>query len=189
MMTRVTPVYRPSDYPGEVDAETRSALASLFTFLAPSSPDPEIDKHHTGMAIAAQNPGLALNMAKLSSFIALQTDWAQRPDLLELAVQAVHFHFRCSYAFEARLSRAEPSGLGLARLAAIPYWRTSSLFDAEQSLILEYVEAVVAGEVADGLFEPIRETYGERGAVELTALIGCFSMWAMLINATVRSAG
>ena len=188
-MARVKPVFRPADHPGTANAETREALAELFAFLAPNASEPEIDKAHSGMAIAAQNPRLALHLARLTTFIALQTSWSRRPELVELAVQAVNLHFRSAFSFEARLPRAESSGLGLNRLAAIPYWRTSRLFDAEQSLVLEYVEAVVSGEVPESLFAAIRDTYGEPAVVELTTLIGCFSMWAMLINATAPELG
>lgn len=182
-MARVKPVFRPGDFPGEIDEETQAALGELFAFVAPGMADPEIDKSHAGLAIAAHNPGLALNLARLTTFLALQTSWSKRPELLELAVQAVNLHHRSSFSFEARLARAETCGLGLQRLAAIPYWRTSSLFDAEQTLVLEYVDAVIAGDVPEELFASVRETYGEQGAVELTTIIGCFSMWAMLINA------
>ncbi|MEO6091929.1 MAG: hypothetical protein ABIT04_08015 [Novosphingobium sp.] len=188
-MARVKPVFRAADHPGAAGADTRDALTELFAFLAPGAAEPEIDKTHSGMAIAAQNPRLALHLARLTSFIALQTSWSRRPELIELTVQAVNLHFRSAFSFEARLPRAESTGLGLDRLAAIPYWRTSSLFDAEQSLILEYVASVVAGEVPENLFAAIRDTYGEPAAVELTTLIGCFSMWAMLINATAPDLG
>ncbi|MDG2005418.1 MAG: hypothetical protein P8J20_19010, partial [Novosphingobium sp.] len=99
--------------------------------------------------------------------------------------QAVNLHFKSSFSFETRLANAEATGIGMERLAALPYWRTSSLFDEEQRLVLEYVDAVVTGEVPDALFDTVKARYGEKGTVEFTALIGTFSLWAMLINATL----
>ena len=188
-MARVTPVFRPADYPGTIDDPTRDALAELFAHLAPGAADPAIDKPHSGMAIAAQNPGMALRLSKLTSYLALETDLAGRRDVLELAIQAVNFHYRSSFSFEARLPRAESSGLGLARLAAIPYWRTSSLFDADHQLVLEYVAVVVTGAVPEDLVARVKARFGEKQTVELTTLIGCFAMWAMLINATAPELG
>ena len=182
-MSRVTPVYKPSDYPGNPDEQTRQDLAELFGFLFPGVAEPEIDGPHTGMAIAAQNPKLALNLARLTNVVALDLAWCQRRDLLELAIQAVNLHFKCDFSFAARIPRADASGLGIERLAALPYWRTSALFDEEQRLVAEYVEAVVSGDVPDALFARVVERWGEKGAVEFTAVIGTFSAWAMLINA------
>ena len=111
--------------------------------------------------------------------------WTERRDLTELSVQAVNLYFKSAFSFETRMANAEASGIGMERLAALPYWRTSSLFDEEQRLVLEYVNAVVTGDVPDELFGKVRDCYGEKGTVEFTALIGTFSLWAMLINATL----
>lgn len=182
-MSRVTPVYKPSDYPGNPDEQTRQDLAELFTFLFPGVAEPEIDRPHTGMAVAAQNPKLALHIARLTNFVALELSWCQRRDLLELAIQALNLHFKCDFSFVARMPRAEATGLGMERLAALPFWRSSSLFDDEQRLVVEYVEAVVSGDVPEELFARVVERWGEKGAVEFTAVIGTFSAWAMLLNA------
>jgi len=182
-MSRVKPVFRPSDYPGNPDEQTRRDLAELFDFLVPGAADPEIDKPHTGMAIAAHNPRFALNLAKLTNHVALGLGWSQRKDLLELAVQAVNLHFKCDFSFVTRLPKADATGIGMERIAALPFWRNSNLFDEEQRLVLEYVEAVVSGDVPDALFAKVAGQWGETGAVELTSVIATFSAWAMLINA------
>jgi alkylhydroperoxidase family enzyme len=181
-MSRVTPVFKPSDYPGNPDEQTRQDLAELFDFLAPGTAEPEIDKAHTGTAIAALNPRFALNLAKMTGHVALGLGWSQRKDLLELAIQAVHLHFKCDFSFAARLPKAEASGLGMERLAALPFWRTSSLFDDEQRLTVEYVEAVASGEVPDTLLARVKARWGEIGAMEFAAVVATFSAWSMLIN-------
>lgn len=182
-MSRIKPVFRPSDYPGTPDEQTRADLAAFFDHVAPGAADPEIDKGHTGMAIAAHNPRFALNFARLTRSVVLDLGWSKRADLFELAVQAVNLHFKSDFSFASRLGKAESSGLGLERLAALPYWRTSSLFDEEQRLVVEYVEAVVSGDVPDDVFDRVVARWGESGAVEFTAVVSTFSAWAMLINA------
>ena len=184
-MARVRPVFTPADCPGNADAATREGLAEFFEQLFPGNPDPRINEGHTGLALAAHSPRFAGSLSRLTRSAVLEMKWSERRDLAELAVQAVNLHFRSSFSFETRMANAEATGLGMDRLAALPYWRTSSLFDEEQRLVLEYVEAVVTGEVADALFERVRSRYGEQGTVELTALVGTFSLWAMLINATL----
>lgn len=180
-MSRIKPVYKPSDHPNQ-DEQTREDLAELFGFLAPGVAEPEIDKGHTGTAIAAHSPKFALNLSKLTAHVALGLGWSQRKDLFELAVQAVHLHFKCDFSFAARIPKAEPTGLGMDRLAALPFWRTSSLFDEEQRLVVEYVEAVASGDVSDDVLARVKARWGETGAIELAAVIAAFSAWAMLIN-------
>ena len=106
---------------------------------------------------------------------------AQR-DLMELAIQAVNLHFKCEFSFETRMPYAASTGIGMERLAALPLWRTSALFDDEQRLVIEYANAVVTGDVPEELSQRAVAHFGERGTVEMTAVIGTFSLWAMLIN-------
>ncbi|MCB2079824.1 MAG: hypothetical protein KDE55_19280 [Novosphingobium sp.] len=187
-MSRITPVFRPTDYPGTPDDETRADVAALFEAAFAGADDPAFDKAHTGMAIAAQSPKFALKLSELTRCAALDMKWCSaHRDLMELAIQAVNQHFGCVFSFEARLPYAESTGIGMDRLAALPMWRDSSLFDEEQKLVLEYVNAVVTGKVPADVSERVIARYGERGAVEISALVGTFSLWAMLINTAAPS--
>lgn len=183
-MSRVTAVYRPSDYPGTPDEQTRADLAELFGHMFPGVENPEIDKPHSGVAIAALNPGLALQLSKLSGYAALKLGWSQRADLREIAIQTVNLHFKSDFSARSRFRAWEAVGLSMEQLAALPYWQTTDLFDDEQRLVVEYALAVVGGNVPEELFARIVARYGEKGAVECTAVIGIWSMWAMLLNAT-----
>ena len=181
-MSSIKPVFRPSDYPGEPDEQTRQDLGDLFEALFPGVAEPEIDGPHTGMAIAAHSPKFALNLSKLTGCVALSLPWCERRDLMELAIQAVNLHFKCEFSFETRMPYAASTGIGMERLAALPLWRTSALFDDEQRLVIEYANAVVTGDVPEELSQRAVAHFGERGTVEMTAVIGTFSLWAMLIN-------
>lgn len=181
-MSRIKPVFRPSDYPGTPDDQTRQDLGELFDALFPGVEDPEIDGPHTGMAIAAHSPKFALNLSRLTGCVVLSLPWCERRDLMELVIQSVNLHFKCDFSFETRLPYAETTGIGKERIAALPLWRTSSLFDEEQRLVIEYANAVVTGEVSDELTSRAVARFGERGTIEMSAVIGTFSLWAMLIN-------
>lgn len=183
-MARVTPVYRPGDYPGAPDEKTRTDLAELFGHMFPGAENPEIDRAHAGLAIAALNPGLALHLSKLSGFAALQLDWSRRADLRELAIQTVNLHFKADFAARSRHRAWQAAGLSLEQLAALPFWETTDLLDEEQRLVVEYALAVARGDVPAPLFDRVKQRYGEKGAVECTAVIGLWAMWAMLLNAT-----
>ena len=181
---RVTGVFRPADYPGKPDAETQGEVAALFAQLFPGVADPVFDANHAGMAVATLSPKLALGLAGLSRQIALDLPWCARADLRELAVQAVNLHFHATYSFRARIAGAKAAGVSEAQLNALRDWRTSGLFDDEQKLVIEYALATVSGSVTDALFDKIKARYGERGAVELTAVAAFFAFWTMLLNAT-----
>ena len=180
---RVTLVNKPGDYPGTPDDATRRQLADLFAYLCPQMPDPEIDASHAGIAIAALNPNLALQFAKLSVLIAVELPWCQRRDLRELAIQTVNLHFKCDYSFQARMPGAVAAGIGIEQQKALPVWQNSTLFSDEQRLVIEYTNSVVRGQVPGEIFARSVECYGEKGAVELTSLVAFWSFWALFLNA------
>ena len=183
-MARVRAIHRPSDYPGTPDETTKRNLAELFDHLFPHATDPEIDKAHAGIAIAAHNPALALHLTKLSGFIAGELPWCQRRDLRELAMQTVNVYFDCEYSFQARMPNAQAAGISVELQNALRSWQTSTLFDEEQRLAIEYAYGVVAGEVSDDLFSRVVGKFGEKGAIEFTTVVAFWSFWALFLNAT-----
>ncbi len=180
-MDRVTPVFSPDDFPGDVDEGVRKDLGALFQYLFPEG---EKGEPHAGYAILAQSPALALGVARCADAVIYDTPWTQRSDLREIAIQTLNLHFQCDFSFHAHLPIAQRWGIGAEQQAAIPYWRTSPLFDDEQRLVIEYTFAVVSGPVPEELFQRVKDAFGERGAVECTVAIGWWSLWAMLLNAT-----
>lgn len=179
-MTRVKPIYKPSD----ANPSEHADVAALFQELFPGVPNPEIDSSHAGIAIAALNPKLALNAAQFSRFIVLEMPWCERPDLQELAILTLNLHFKCDYAEEVRRPRVRAAGISAALQDALPDWRGSPLFDEEQRLAIAYTSATISGAVTDALFAEVAERYGEKGAVEFTAAISWWSFWAMFLKAT-----
>ena len=182
-MPRVNPYRRPADFGPETNAEAARDAAALFAGLFPGAADPAFDDAHLGLAIAAQNPKLALNLARFTGFVAGELPFCQRRDLRELAIQAVNLHFGNGYSFRARAAGAAAAGISLELQEALPGWRDSPRFNAEQRLVLEYAEAVAAGAVPDKLFARVAAVFGEPGAVELTAVVALFAFWAMFLNA------
>lgn len=182
-MARVTPIRRAGQYPQGADADTRAGIDALFAGMFPGNPHGEIDRNHSGMAVAANSPRLAQMMGQMSRFVVLELGWSQRKALAELAIRTVNHCYRSRFCDEARLSAAKAAGLSDAQIAAVPDWR-SDLFNAEQKLVIEYTEAVLTGAVDDALFARMVAAFGEKDAVECTVAIGWWSMWAMLIEAT-----
>ncbi|WP_297489860.1 carboxymuconolactone decarboxylase family protein [Acidocella sp.] len=182
-MTRVTAVYKPADYPGTPEQAATAGVAELFGYLFPGKENPEIDAAHLGVAVTARNPMLALNLARMSGFVARDLGWCQDQKLHELAVQAVNQHFGCAYTLRARAARAASLGLGPDVLAAIPDGGASPVFSETERLVVTYARAVASGNVPAVLFAEVAARFGETGAVECTAAIAWWGMWAMIINA------
>jgi alkylhydroperoxidase family enzyme len=183
-MARVTRVSKPSDYPGVPDEATKQDLKDLFDRMFPGRADPEFDESHSGWAIMAQNPRLTLHMTALTTYIARDMPWCLRRDLRELMIQTVNLHFKCEYSFRARFPHAVTAGISSELQAAIPYWRTTGLFNEEQRLVIEYTFAAIAGDVSDELFSRVVKRYGEKETIEFTVAAAHWSSWAILLNAT-----
>ena len=181
MAARVKLVRRPGDHP---DAAERDAEAELFETLFAGKADPQIDDNHLALAALAQNPRLALKASQLSGFLLLETAWGRRAAVRELAMQVVNRRLGCDYGAATRVGPAKAAGLSEVQLAAIADWRASDLFDDEQRLVIEYAETAVAGPIPDEIFSRLVAHYGEQEAVECTAVIGLWSFWATIANAT-----
>lgn len=182
-MARVTAIRRAGQYPAGADSETRAGLDELFAAMFAGNPEGAIDRNHSGMAVAAQSPKLAGLMGQMSRFVVLELGWSQRKALSELAIRTVNHHYGSTFSNDARLGAAKAAGLTDAQIAAVPDWR-SDLFDEEQKLVIEYTQAVLRVSVCDMLFARFVASFGEKDAVECTAAIGWWAMWAMLIEAT-----
>jgi alkylhydroperoxidase family enzyme len=186
---RLTGIFKPSDYPGTPDETTQAGLATLFGTFFPGVEDPAFDDHHAGMAIAAHHPKFALELGMIGRTLILESGWGQRAVLRELAIAALNLHFKSDYSFQSRLPAVRRAGVPMELLAALPYWRTSPMFDAEQRLVIEYTMAVVTGDVPEDLFARVVAAFGEKETVEFTSIVGLWSMWAMLINAARPEVG
>jgi 4-carboxymuconolactone decarboxylase len=180
---RIKGIHSIADYPLGPDGQPAPEIVELFAFLFPGVENPKIDENHAGTAITAHNPKLAMLFAQLSRFMALDVEWSKRADLRELAFATLNLKLKSAYSFESRLAAAKASGISAEQLAMLPLWENSALFDDEQKLVIEYTNAVVSGEVPEALFARVVARFGEKGAVEFTAVVGFWSCWAMLLNA------
>lgn len=178
---RISGIFKPADLPSP-DPATAADLKALFDALRPGDPDPEIDRGHAGIAIVAHNPKLALALAQTGRIIALDTYWGHRTDLREIALQTVNRRYAQDFSFEARRAGALNAGLSEAQLAALPD-APAALFDAEQRLVIAYSLAVMQGPIGDDLVDAAKAAFGEKAVMELSTLVGFWSMWAMILNA------
>ncbi|MEO0463890.1 MAG: carboxymuconolactone decarboxylase family protein [Pseudomonadota bacterium] len=78
-------------------------------------------------------------------------------------------------------------GLGVAeeKIAAIPVWQTSSVFDARERLVLAYADRLVThyGRVPDALFAELKAEFSDEEILELTYVTAMYMMHAVMSRA------
>ncbi len=127
------------------------------------------------------SPDLARRWSRLGEFLRYQI--CLPPALKELAIlvtarrwnSQVEFHIHREAALAAGV---EPETIEALRLGGAPAFR-----DAEQAEIYEFSRQLQqTGTVAEGDYAAIRRRWGDRGVVELTALVGYYTMVSMTLN-------
>ena len=78
-------------------------------------------------------------------------------------------------------------GLGVpdAKIAAVPYWTVSDLFDAQERAVLAYADCLsqAGGRVPDQLFETLRAFWDDEQILEFTYITCLYDMHALMARA------
>ena len=78
-------------------------------------------------------------------------------------------------------------GLGVseAKIAALPVWQTSDVFDAKERLVLAYADRLVChgGRVPDALFAEVKAAFSDEEILELTYITCLYFMHAVMSRA------
>lgn len=132
---------------------------------------------------ALHNPVLADRWQRLGQVLRFETSIPTHLNELAILVTARRWNSELEWAIHA--GDADRAGLDPEIIAAI---RICSLpdFDEDEAAreIYEFARQILQqGDVEEGTYQPIAARWGEVGAVELTAVIGYYSMVAMTLNA------
>ena len=93
--------------------------------------------------------------------------------LKQLAVMAASVDIGCSWCMDFGYFEAHSAGLDMAKIQAVPQWRSSSVFTPTEQRVFEYTEAMTATPpaVTDDMTEALRQDLGDDGLVELTMMV------------------
>lgn len=106
------------------------------------------------------------------------------PRLTELAIIVVGRRWNSQVEFHVHGAAAVKAGVDAAIVEAIRIAAPPPIRDEEEREVYEFARQIqVAGEPDDAAYAAIRARWGERGVVELTALIGFYSMVSVALNA------
>lgn len=131
---------------------------------------------------ALHNPALADRWQKLGQVLRYETSLAR--DISELAILVVARHWSSDLEWTVHAAEAAQVGLDPAAIAAIGEQRAPDMLASTESGIYEYVRQLLSsGRVSDACYAEVLQRHGIMGVVELTALVGYYSMVAMTLNA------
>lgn len=130
----------------------------------------------------AWSPALAKVWAPFARGLRTQLTISRRLREL-LIVQVAHRHeSRYEYGHHAHM--AEAAGVTPAQLAALPNWRDSDLFDAEERVVLQLADDLTHPSGASAsTMQALRERFGEKHLVELLATGAFYCAVARIVNA------
>jgi 4-carboxymuconolactone decarboxylase len=131
---------------------------------------------------ALHNPELAERMSRLGELLRFRTGLT--PRLSELAILITARHWDSPFEWFQHEPIASQAGLPRAVIDAVARAHAPAAPAADESAVHDYcTELLAAHAVSDRNYARALALLGERGVVELTALVGYYSMVALTLNA------
>lgn len=127
------------------------------------------------------SPELADRARKVGEY--LRWEAGLDPRLRELVILVTARHFDCDYIWFNHRTVAADAGLAEDVIAAIEHRRTPDLTDEDEAAVFAFAtELLTTNRVSDAALRAVVERFGERGAVDLGALIGYYHLGAISLE-------
>ena len=131
---------------------------------------------------AIHNPELADRWQALGALLRYNTTLTRRQS--EIAILVTGRHCNSPFEWYAHRQEAEKEGIDKDTIEALLAQQTPVGLSEEEGIVHKYaVELNVHKSVSKATYERALAIFGERAIVELTALIGYYTMVAMTLNA------
>ena len=132
--------------------------------------------------VMLHSPQVAQRAAHLGTYMRFES--SLEPPTRELAALAAAHLCKCAYEWAAHQGPAREHGVSEAAIAALGSDGPLQDVDEPEALIIRYARGIlVEHTVDDATFAAARARFGDRGAVDLTATLGYYSMIACILNA------
>jgi len=107
------------------------------------------------------------------------------PVLRELGQTRAGWVKGSQFVFSQHCKSLRGLGVAEAKIAALPVWQTSDVFDAKERLVLAYADRLVchAGRVPDALFAEVKAAFSDEEVLELTYITCLYHMHAIMSRA------
>jgi 4-carboxymuconolactone decarboxylase len=130
---------------------------------------------------AIHNPELARRWSALGEILRFDTSLPKR--LSELAILVTGRRYTSQIEFFVHAKAGRDAGLDPAAIEAIRHAQPPAL-GPEEAEVYEFARQIhMTGQVPDAAYAAVLDRWGTRGVVELTALIGYYTMVSMTLNA------
>jgi 4-carboxymuconolactone decarboxylase len=131
---------------------------------------------------AIHNAELAGRWSALGEALRFGTSLPKRLSELAICVTGRRWSSQVEWWVHSRV--AAEAGIAPAILEAIRLGRAPVFADEEEALVYDFARALQqTGRVPDPTYAAARQAFGVKGVVELTALIGYYTMVSMTLNA------
>jgi 4-carboxymuconolactone decarboxylase len=131
---------------------------------------------------AIHNAELAGRWSAMGEALRFNTSLPKRLSELAIVVTGRRWSSQVEWFVHARV--AAESGISAAVLDAIKAGAPPVFADRQEALVYEFARTLQQdGRVPDAVYDAVRESFGVKGVVELTALIGYYTMVSMTLNA------
>ncbi len=118
---------------------------------------------------------------------ALYRDPARKidPVLRELAQTRAGWTRGSQFVFSQHCKSLRGLGVAEAKIAAVPAWQVSDVFDAQERAVLAYADGLVldGGRIADGVFAALKAFLTDEQILELTYITCLYEMHAVMSRA------
>lgn len=118
---------------------------------------------------------------------ALYRDPARKldPVLRELAQTRAGWTRGSQFVFSQHCKSLRGLGVSEEKIAAVPHWQVSDVFDAHERAVLAYADGLVldGGRVADGVFAGLKAFLSDEQILELTYITCLYEMHATMSRA------
>lgn len=107
------------------------------------------------------------------------------PVLRELGQTWAGWATGSQFVFSQHCKSLRGLGVSEAKIAALPVWQTSDVFDAKERLVLAYADRLVChgGRVPDALFAEVKAAFSDEEILELTYITCLYHMHAVMSRA------
>lgn len=127
------------------------------------------------------SPELADRWQKLGEYVRYRTVFPEKLSELAILTTARRWNSNVEWTIHRRI--AEGAGLDSAIIDALRDGRVPDFGEEEMSEIYAFTrEMQMSGTVSDDVYLPVKARWGEQGVVELTAIVGYYTMVAMMLN-------
>ena len=127
------------------------------------------------------SPDVAEHAHKLGAFLGYLSSVPRR--IVELSIIVTAMERDCDFAWQAHLPRAIEFGVSLEITRALKSGNIPEFDNEDEYTAYEIVTALCRqNQLSDALFASGVEKFGEQGVVEITALVGFYTMVAMTLN-------